>query len=201
MTRIRFVMLGLLLAGPACNALAGCAARGPSVPPEPEAASPKGYVIGPADELRVTVWQNSELSGAVPVRPDGKISIPLLDDVQAAGLTPLELKEQITGRLREYIGQPDVTVTVLHVASHQVFVLGELARQGPIPLTRSLRVLDAISIAGGFSPFADTDDIRVLRRTDEGVAEYRFDYDAYLTGRAPESNLLLRSGDTIVVPQ
>jgi polysaccharide export outer membrane protein len=159
------------------------------------------YVIGPSDLLRITVWKNGELSNDVPVRPDGKISVPLIDDVQAAGLTPLELKEVLTQALSEYVENPDVTVTVIGMDSRVVFMLGEVGREGPIPLRRNLRVLDALSTAGGFSSFADKGDVRILRRTANGIEEYRFDYDAYLAGRAPESNLLLQQGDTIVVPE
>ncbi len=92
-------------------------------------------------------------------------------------------------------------MTVVQMNSHVVYLLGEVARQGPIPLTRDLRVLDALSSAGGFGPFADKDDIRILRRTAAGIQEFRFDYDAYLAGQTPEANLLLQRGDTIVVPQ
>ena len=158
------------------------------------------YVIGPADSVRIDVWRNSELSITVPVRPDGKISVPLVDDVQASGLTPLELKEVLTQSLREYVENPDVTVIVQEVASPQIFLLGGVARQGAIPLTRNLRVLDALAVSGGFSQFADRSDVRVLRRTANGLVEHRFDYDAYLGGEAPESNFLLQPGDTIVVP-
>jgi polysaccharide export outer membrane protein len=191
-------MIGLTLA--LLGAPVACASRAVPPPPEPDPMNLEEYVIGPADSLRIEVWKNSELSATVPVRPDGKISLPLLDDVQASGLTPLELKEVLTQSLREYVENPDVTVVVAEVSSPLIYLLGGVARQGPIPLTRNLRVLDAISHAGGFSQFADRSDVRVLRRTTNGLVEYRFDYDAYLDGDAPESNFLLQPGDTIVVP-
>jgi polysaccharide export outer membrane protein len=181
--------------------LVACASRTLPPPPEPDPMNLAEYVIGPPDRLRIAVWKNPELSGEVPVRPDGKISVPLIDDVQAAGLTPLELKEVLTQALSEFVANPDVTVTVVGVESQVVFVLGEVGREGPITLTRNLRVLDALSTAGGFSSFADKGDVRILRRTANGIEEYRFDYDAYLAGDAPESNLLLQQGDTIVVPE
>lgn len=159
------------------------------------------YVIGPSDTLQITVWKNPELSGNVLVRNDGKISIPLLDDVQAAGLTPMELKEVLTEALREFVANPDITVEVSAMNSQQIYLLGAVARQGQLPLTRHLRVLDALATAGGFNAFADRGDVRILRRTPQGIVEYRFDYDAYLAGEAPESNLLLQVGDTIVVPE
>jgi len=171
-------------------------------PPEPSVLERPSYVIGHGDVLRISVWRNEELSvQAVPVRPDGKISVPLLDDVQAAGLTPEELKELLTQALAEYVSNPDVTVIVTQVNSKRVFVIGAVGRQGPLTLGQDMRVLSAISAAGGFSPFADKGGIKVIRSTQNGLVEYRFDYDGYLKGRDPESNLLLRPGDTIVVPE
>ena len=186
----------------ALAALAGCRTGGaPAVPPPQEAGGPSEYVIGVGDVLNVTVWQNERLTAqGVPVRSDGKISIPLLDDVQAAGLTPRELKEVITQALTEYVVDPDVTVTVVQPNSQRVFVMGAVARPGPVALFTRMRVLDALSAAGGFTTFADRDDIRVLRREDGGVREYRFDYDAFVSGKAPESNFVLAPGDTIIVP-
>jgi len=196
--RSRLVMLGLVLA--LAGGAAACASRVVPPPPEPDPMNLAQYVIGPADSIRIDVWKNSELSLTVPVRPDGKISLPLVDDVQASGLTPLELKEVLTQSLREYVESPDVTVIVQEVASPQIFLLGGVARQGAIPLARNLRVLDALAVSGGFTQFADRGDVRVLRRTANGLVEHRFDYDAYLGGKAPESNFLLQPGDTIVVP-
>jgi polysaccharide export outer membrane protein len=196
---IRLTLLSLFVAFLGA-VTSGCASRVVPPPPEPDPMDRDEYVIGPADTIKVEVWKNAELGATVPVRPDGKISVPLLDDVQAAGLTPLELKEVITEALREYVAEPDVTVIVSQVASAQVYLLGGVARQGSIHLTRNLRVLDAISEAGGFTQFADRGDVRVLRRTANGLVEHRFDYDAYLAGDAPESNFLLHAGDTIVVP-
>jgi len=197
---IRLTVLGLLVALGVGAVSVACASRVVPPPPEPDPMNLDDYVIGPADKIKVDVWKNADLGGTVPVRPDGKISLPLLDDVQAAGLTPLELKEVLTQALREYVEDPDVAVVVAEVASPQIFLLGGVAHQGAIPLTRNLRVLDALSVAGGFSQFADRSDVRVLRRTASGLVEHRFDYDAYLDGDAPESNFVLQPGDTIVVP-
>ncbi len=134
------------------------------------------------------------------MRPDGKISVPLLDDVQAEGLTTLELKEVLTRDLSEYVANPDVTVVVEGIGSKHVFVVGEVVRSGPVPLGKDVRVLDAISTAGGFGPFADKKRVKVIRRSESGEVEYRFNYDAYVAGKAPGTNLLLVPGDTIVVP-
>ncbi len=182
-------------------ALAACASRPVSpTPPDPDPLDREEYVIGAADILGISVWRNPEMSIGVPVRPDGKISVPLVDDVQAAGLTPIELKEVLTQKLSEYIANPDVTVVVTQIRSKRVYMLGEIVRTGPLSLDTELRILDAISMAGGFSVFADKNNIKVLRRTDHGLVEYRFDYDAFIDGSEPEDNLILAPGDTIVVP-
>jgi polysaccharide export outer membrane protein len=189
-------------------AMAGCTlpyGSHPVAPPPPESAGieRETYVIGPGDILRVSVWKNPELSvEAVPVRPDGKISVPLLSDVQAAGLTPEELKELLTRSLAEYVQNPDVTVVVTQILSKRVHVLGQVARPGAVVINQDMRVIDAIAIVGGFGPFADKDDIKVLRRSEGGgTVEYRFDYDAFMRGRGVEGNILLMPGDTIVVPE
>lgn len=159
------------------------------------------YVIGPADLVRVQVWRNLELSTEVPVRPDGRISVPLLGDVEAAGLTTLQLRDRIAAGLAEYIAAPDVTVMVKQVNSKVVFLVGEVARPTALPLNRDMRVLDAISLAGGFSPFANRRKIVVLRPlADGGVEQHKFNYNRFVKGKDPGSNLQLQPGDTIVVP-
>jgi polysaccharide export outer membrane protein len=160
------------------------------------------YTIGVTDVLRINVWKNPELSvEAVPVRTDGMISVPLINDVQAEGLTPEELKEVIARELSEYISAPDVTVIVVQINSRFVSVIGEVGQDTRVPLTRDLRVLEAIASAGGFGPFANKSDVRVVRRNADGTeAEYRFDYGAYIRGRAPGTNIVLQHGDTVVVP-
>jgi polysaccharide export outer membrane protein len=178
----------------------GCVGSGTPHPPEPALMEKSEYLIGAGDILTIRVWKNEELSVDVPVRPDGKISVPLLDDVQAEGLTTLELKEVITRDLAEYVANPDVTVVVQSIGSKYVSVLGEVLRPGPVPLSQDVRVLDAISTAGGFGPFADKKRVKIIRRTESGEVEYRFNYDAYVGGNAPGTNLLLAPGDTIAVP-
>ena len=159
------------------------------------------YTIGVTDVLRINVWKNPELTVEVPVRPDGMISVPLINDVQAEGLTPEELKEVITRELAEYVTEPNVTVVVIQMNSRFVSVIGEVGQDTRVPLTRDLRVLEAIASAGGFGPFADKSDVRIVRRNGDGTeSEYRFDYDAYIRGRAPGTNIVLQHGDTIVVP-
>jgi len=183
--------------------LAGCAAREISPPPpQPAHLEHEEYVIGVRDVLRISVWKNPELSVDVIVRMDGKISVPLLDDVQAEGLTPMELKEVLAREFSEYVASPDVTVIVTRMDSQFVLLMGDgLKANRQVPLTRDLRVLDAIALGGGFSGFADRDDIRIVRRNQDGAEiEYRFDYDAYIKGKAPGTNIVLQNRDTVIVP-
>ncbi len=161
------------------------------------------YTIGPRDVLQVSVWKQPELT--VPnlqVRLDGKISIPLLDDVHAAGLTPAELKADITERLAEYITAPHVTVVVREMNSKLVYIIGEVTKEGPMVLQAKMRVLDAIATAGGFKQFASKGRIKVLReREGAGPAEFLFDYSSFVAGKDLEQNILLLPGDRVVVPQ
>jgi polysaccharide export outer membrane protein len=183
-------------------ALALACAQAPSPPPpEPGTFDREDYVIGPADVLRIVVWKNTDLSADVPVRPDGKISVPLLNDVQAAGLTTSELKETLTKSYAEYVTAPDVTVIVADVRSKIVYVVGEVQRPQAIQLSMDMRALDAIASSGGFTPYASKSSIKILRPGPDGrLITYLFDYKAFLRGQHPESNLRLQPGDTIVVP-
>jgi polysaccharide export outer membrane protein len=195
------LVAALLLAAMAL-ASAGCAGRNLSPPPpRPDPMDRENYRIGVTDILRISVWKNEDLSIDVPVRPDGKISVALLNDVHAAGLTPTELKEVLTREFAEFVTAPNVTVVVISVRSRSVSVIGGVNRPGHFPIERHLRVLEAIAAAGGFSSFAQKNDVRVVRRTDDGgEVEFRFDYGAYIKGNAPGTNIELVSGDTIIVP-
>lgn len=177
-----------------------CARPAAPLPKEEKAGKRVPYVIGIPDVLRISVWRNPELSVDVPVRNDGKISVPLIDDVQAEGLTPAELKEVIAEQLSEYISTPDVTVIVLQANSHMVTVVGAVGRSGTVPLSREMRVLDVIAAVGGFTPWANTSDVRILRKGPDGIQSFRFNYGAYVAGKAHDSNILLEPGDTVVVP-
>jgi len=172
-------------------------------PPPPE-EGPMGraeYVIGPADILEIRVWKQNDLAVDVTVRPDGKISVPLVNDVQAAGLTAIEVRDVLTKALADYVAAPDVTVIVKEIRSKNVQVMGEVARPAIIPLSVDMRVIDAIAAASGFTAYADKGDVRILRPGASGtVTEYRFNYNAFLRGKNPGSNMLLHPGDTIVVP-
>ena len=164
------------------------------------AANDDTYVIGPEDVLNVNVWKEAEVSGSVPVRPDGKISLPLLNDVQAAGSTPMQLTNQITEKLKKFLTDPHVTVTVTAVNSRRVYIIGEVARPGAFPLLPNMTVLQALTSAGGPSPYAKTTKIYMLR-TENGVqTKVAFNYKEVVKGRSTEQNVALKPGDTIVVP-
>lgn len=160
------------------------------------------YIIGPQDMLAITVWHEADISGKVQVRPDGMISVPLVGDVEASGLTPVKLQAVIGQKLHAYMDDPEVTVVVEQVNSRKFNVLGEVQRPGEFSLGGPTRVLDAIAAAGGFRDFAKTSKIYVLRRDNEsGNPEiFRFDYKQVIKGKSVYQNLQLQPGDTVVVP-
>ena len=163
-------------------------------------AADAGYKIGPQDVLRIDVWKEAEISRSVPVRPDGKISLPLLNDVQAAGLTAMELANNITEGLKKFITSPQVTVTVSEINSRRVYVTGEVTRPGAFPLLPNMTVLQAVTSGGGFTQFARTKNIYVLRNEGGKQTKYPFNYNDVVKGKRPEENITLQPGDTIVVP-
>lgn len=178
----------------------GCANSGtvpaPAVAPDPNAE----YVIGIPDVLRITVWKHPDLHVEAPVRGDGKISVPLLDDVQAAGKTPEGLKAEISKELKAFISQPDVTVIVVSPDSQVVTVVGGVELSGTIPLRRQMGVIEAVAAAGGFTAWANKNSVRVIRTVNGQRVSYRFDYGAYVKGE-PGSELWLKPGDVVVVPE
>ena len=163
-------------------------------------AAVEEYKIGAQDVLRIDVWKEAELTRTVPVRPDGKISLPLLNDVQAAGLTPTELSKVISDGLKKFINSPQVTVTVSEINSRRVYVTGEVAHAGAFPLLPNMTVLQALSSSGGFTQFAKTKAIYVLRSEDGKPVKHAFNYKEVLAGRKQEENIELEPGDVIVVP-
>lgn len=163
-------------------------------------AADASYKIGPQDVLRIDVWKEGEISRSVPVRPDGKISLPLLNDVQAAGLTAMELANSITEGLKKFITSPQVTVTVTEINSRRVYVTGEVTRPGAYPLLPNMTVLQAVTSGGGFTQFARTKNIYVLRNEGGKQTKYPFNYNDVVKGKRPEENITLQPGDTIVVP-
>ena len=159
------------------------------------------YLIGPDDVLAVNVWKENELSEELPVRPDGKISLPLIGDVQASGLTPVQLQESIRTRLSIYLVNPTVTVIVKETRSHRFNVVGEVEKPGSFVLGQPLRVLDALALAGGFRDFAKTSGIYVLRLHANGSPQrFPFNYKQVISGRNLGQNIRLQPGDTVVVP-
>jgi polysaccharide export outer membrane protein len=172
-------------------------AREDSISPPPDSFD---YVIGVEDVIQISVWKNPDLSVTVPVRPDGKISLPLIDDMQAAGVTPLQLKEDLTRRWKSFLSAPEVSVIIKEVNSFKVFVVGQVAKPGQLLLRGPTRLLQALSLAGGFTNFADSSNIVIL--SDGGGHEVRreVNYHKVVSGKRPEDNVLLRRGDTVVVP-
>jgi polysaccharide export outer membrane protein len=157
------------------------------------------YVIGADDVLDINVWQEPNVSKAVPVRPDGKISIPLVNDIQAAGLTPMQLAASITEKLKKFLTKPQVTVTVTAINSQKVYVVGEVNRPGPLALLPNMTALQALSAAGGVTQFADQKHVYVTRHEGEKDSTYPLNYHDMLHGDM-RNNIVLKAGDTIVVP-
>ena len=164
---------------------------------DPRAGS--DYVIGADDTLHISVWKEPDLSETLPVRPDGKISMPLLNDITAAGLTPLELKDSITEKLKKYISDPRVTVVVTAMNSRRIFVTGEVVHSGPLPLLPHMTMLQALAQAG-FTQFANLKAIYLLRTDNGKQMKLPFNYKQVVKGDHPEQNIVLQPGDTIVVP-
>ncbi|HKV61570.1 MAG TPA: polysaccharide biosynthesis/export family protein [Candidatus Acidoferrum sp.] len=158
------------------------------------------YLIGPQDTLDIAVWKEPDLTRTVPVRPDGKISLPLLDDVQAGGLTPSQLGVEITQRLKKYLTDPRVTVIVTTIASQRVYILGEVTRAGAYPLISGMTLLQALSSAGGFTQFANPRNIYLLREENGKQVKHPFNYRSVVSGKNSDQNVVLKAGDTIVVP-
>jgi polysaccharide export outer membrane protein len=158
------------------------------------------YIIGAQDVLDISVWKEPEVSRVVPVRPDGKISLPLLNDVQAAGLTPSQLAAQLTVSLKKYVTSPQVTVIVATINSQRVYIIGEVLRPGAFPMLPGMNVLQGLSSAGGFTQFAKTKSIYVLRMENGKQQKYPVNYKEVVSGKHPDQDILLKAGDTIVVP-
>jgi polysaccharide export outer membrane protein len=159
------------------------------------------FVIGNDDVLAINVWKEPDISRSIPVRSDGKISLPLVGEVQATGQTPLKLEQEIAGKLKNYIADPEVTVIVQQINSQKFNILGEVVRPGSYPLTNSATVLDAIAVAGGFRDFAKRKSIYVLRQNPDGSkSRLPFNYKNVIKGSVSDQNVKLQPGDTIVVP-
>lgn len=182
-----FALLGLPLAA--------------QVPERTDDDPPNAYSIGPGDVLEISVWKNPELTSTVPVRPDGRISVPLLGDVQAAGLTPLALKQTLTDGYKEYVTAPGVSVVVKEIHSRKIYVTGEVATPGVYDLQPRAKLMQALALAGGLTPYAKGR-VVVLRDNGDGQKDERREIEigAIISGKKPEDNLLLKPGDTLIVP-
>jgi polysaccharide export outer membrane protein len=158
------------------------------------------YSIGPEDVLDIFVWKETELSRRVPVRQDGRISLPLVGEIQAAGLTPLKLKEQLIEKLKDYIEVPNVTVTVMEANSFKVYVSGQVARPGVFPLRSETTIAQIIPMAGGFTEWANQRKILVLRKENGKETRMTINYKKIMSGEDFSQNITLKPGDTIMVP-
>ena len=161
---------------------------------------PPDYVIGPDDVLDVRFWKDQDMSGEVVVRPDGRISLPLLNDVAAAGLTPEQLRDRLIEEAKRFVETPNATVIVKAINSRKVFITGQVEKPGPYPLTSRLTVVQLIAMAGGLREYAEAEKI-VIMRTEEGrVTPLRFNYARLAEGKNVSQNIDLRPGDTVIVP-
>jgi polysaccharide biosynthesis/export protein len=181
------------------NSASGKPSAPPDAPKAPASQSSPSYVIGPDDTLYISVWKESDLTNTLPVRADGMISMPLLNDVQASGLTPMQLAASITEKLKKFVADPHVTVVVTQMNSQRVYVTGEVLHSGAMNLTPDMTVLQALASAG-FSQFANTKGIYVLRTENGQQKRYPVNYKKLIKGEAGDQNILLKPGDTIVVP-
>lgn len=171
----------------------------PAAAKAPASVAGADYIIGPDDTLHISVWKEPDLTETLPVRPDGKISMPLLNDVPAAGMTPTQLAASITEKLKKYVADPRVTVVVTAMNSQKVYVTGEVLHPGPMPLTANMTVLQALSSAG-FTQFANTKGIYVLRTVDGKQQKVPVNYKRLIKGEGVDQNVMLKPGDTVVVP-
>ena len=168
---------------------------GPAVAVEP------GFTIGPEDVLGVIVWREADVSGDVTVRPDGMITLPLIRDIRAAGLTPQELADRVQTALREYVTDASVTIVVRQMNSRKVFITGEVAKPGAYALASSMTVMQLIAVAGGLTEFAEGKSISVMRVEAGQTKTFPFDYKNVANGKKPAQNIVLKPGDTVVVPE
>ena len=158
------------------------------------------YQIGPGDVLNISVWKEDDLQLDVLVRPDGEITFPLVGEIKAGGLTTKALSDELVKKLKKFIPHPSVTVSVLKSISNKIYVIGKVNRPGEFTATGYLDVLQALTMAGGLTPYADSDEIKIIRRTDSGTKMKLFDYDEVISGERLDMNIILQAGDTVVVP-
>ena len=204
------LVLGMLVASIPAAAQGPSASQNSEKPPSSQGAAPEkkdspavneeSYIIGPDDVIQISVWKEPDISRVVPVRPDGKITLPLINDVPAAGLTPMQLALSITEKLRKFIADPQVSVSVATINSRKIYIMGEIGRPGAYPLLSNMTVLQALASAGSFSQFANLKKIYIMRTENGKQVKYPFNYKEVIKGNLIEQNIILKPGDTIVVP-
>jgi polysaccharide export outer membrane protein len=208
----RSIPLGVMTATFSLSLLAACSSlptvSGGASPKSEERVDLKGgvvitdpaYVIGPEDALDISVWKDETLKSAALVRPDGGISFPLAGDFIVAGKTASQVRDELVKRLEKFIPEPVVTVSVVRVASYRIYVIGRVNKPGDIQTGRNIDVLQALSIAGGMTPFASEDDIRIIRKVDGKTVSIPFEYSRIRKGGDLSQNITLKSGDVLLVP-
>jgi len=201
-TRIIMLALSLLLLIILFSALVQSQERKDNVPPQKTqgevAVDSDQYIIGPEDVLNIFVWREESLSKTVPVRMDGKISLPLLDDIQAADLTPLQLKEVIIKKLKGFVDNPTVSVTVMEANSFKVYVAGEVKTPGVVKLRSETSLVQIMSMAGGFTDWADQKKILIIRKEKGAEKRIKVNYKKIIDGKEPD--VIIKRGDMVVVP-
>jgi polysaccharide export outer membrane protein len=192
---------------PASGAVTPGAKGAATATPAPASPTPSDYVIGPDDVLQVLYWRDKDLSAEVIVRPDGKISLPLVNDVQAAGLTPDQLRDKVTEQAKRYVEDPNVTVVVKQINSRKVYITGQVAKPGAYPLNDRMTVLQLIAMAGGLTEFAKAKNIVIMRAESGGVVRpagqpvtFAFNYREVMERKNLKQNIELKPGDTVIVP-
>jgi polysaccharide export outer membrane protein len=163
-------------------------------------ADTTGYKIGPGDLLKISVWKEDGMNQEVLVKPDGGITFPLAGDIHASGLTTQELTDVLGGKLKRYIPNPVITVSVLQSVSNKIYVIGKVNRPGEYKATNYMDVLQALSMAGGLTPYAESDEIKIIRQHNGKKEVFNFDYDEVISGEKLEMNIKLEAGDTVAVP-
>ncbi|MGB9122172.1 MAG: polysaccharide biosynthesis/export family protein [Candidatus Angelobacter sp.] len=166
----------------------------------PAEVVPAGYVVGDSDIIRVNVWKEPEVSQTAVVRTDGNISLPLINEVKVSGMTPIQIQNMVAEKLKGFLNNPQVTVTVIEIRSKRAFITGEVARPGTYSLNAQTTILQLIAQAGGFTPFAKKDSIVVLRTEDGRQSRLKFKYNEVVQGKKTDQNIALHPGDTVVVP-